>query len=146
MSWHLLGLAAICAMMRDAASQRWTGGLPGNGVPESQGSDGNGQGLLDRACRCERHRCLQKYIEANAVAFARLRRPVFGAPQHTIMLCPEGRTRSRNVVIEFPSYEAATACYASPEYGAAMRLRQHVPEGDLVIIEGYDGPQPGGAA
>src|SRR6516165_7086645 len=28
----------------------------------------------------------------------------------------EGHTRSRNVVVEFPDYAAALACYRSPEY------------------------------
>ena len=55
---------------------------------------------------------------------------------------PEGSTRSRNVVIEFPSYQAALDCWNSPEYQEAIKLRQPVSTGDLVIIEGYDGPQP----
>ncbi len=55
---------------------------------------------------------------------------------------PEGSARARNVVIEFPSYEAAQACWKSPEYQEAIRLRQPVSTLDLVIIEGYDGPQP----
>lgn len=56
-------------------------------------------------------------------------------------LC-EGAARSRNVVIEFPSYQAALACYRSPEYQAAAALRKGKAEFDLVVIEGYDGPQP----
>ena len=36
----------------------------------------------------------------------------------------EGKSRSRIVVIEFPSYEAAMACYRSPEYAKAIALRQ----------------------
>ena len=32
--------------------------------------------------------------------------------------CPEGESRSRNIVIEFPDYAAALACYRSPEYQA----------------------------
>jgi uncharacterized protein (DUF1330 family) len=54
----------------------------------------------------------------------------------------EGSSRSRSVVIEFPSYEAALACYRSPAYQAAAALRQGKAEFDLVVIEGYDGPQP----
>lgn len=53
----------------------------------------------------------------------------------------EGASRSRNVVIEFPSYDAAVACWKSPEYQAARALREPVSTLDLVIIEGYDGPQ-----
>jgi len=56
---------------------------------------------------------------------------------------PEGSSRTRNVVIEFPSYQAALDCWHSPEYQAAMQLRlPPVATIDLVIVEGYDGPQP----
>ena len=54
----------------------------------------------------------------------------------------EGRVRARSVVLEFPSYEAALACYRSPDYQAAAALRRGKAEIDLVIIEGYDGAQP----
>jgi len=56
---------------------------------------------------------------------------------------PEGKLRSRHVVLEFESYEKAVACYHSPEYQAAIKLRAPVSAGDIVIVEGYDGPQPG---
>ena len=36
----------------------------------------------------------------------------------------EGESRSRNVVIEFPDYETALACYHSPEYQANIKVRQ----------------------
>ena len=55
---------------------------------------------------------------------------------------PEGTSRTRNAVIEFPSYEAAVECWHSPEYQQALKLRQPVSTADLVIIEGYEGPQP----
>jgi len=54
----------------------------------------------------------------------------------------EGTSRSRNVVLEFPSYAAALACYQSPEYQRAIALRTPCSVGDLIVIEGYDGPQP----
>jgi uncharacterized protein (DUF1330 family) len=54
---------------------------------------------------------------------------------------PEGSSRTRNVVIEFPSYQAALDCWKSPEYQEALKLRLPVSTVDLVIIEGYDGPQ-----
>ncbi|MDG1425311.1 MAG: DUF1330 domain-containing protein, partial [Paracoccaceae bacterium] len=40
--------------------------------------------------------------------------------------------------IEFPNYEAALACYDSPEYQTALAIRHGISEGNLVIIEGYD--------
>ena len=52
------------------------------------------------------------------------------------------QSRSRNVVIEFPDYETALACYNSPEYQANIKLRSRIRIADLIIIEGYDGPQP----
>ncbi len=55
---------------------------------------------------------------------------------------PEGTTRSRNAIIEFPSYEAAVECWRSPEYQRAIRLREPASAMDLVIIEGYEGAQP----
>ncbi len=51
----------------------------------------------------------------------------------------EGSPRKRNVVIEFPSVQAALDCYNSPEYTAAKAIRQSVSEGDIVIVEGFDG-------
>ncbi|QPF84898.1 DUF1330 domain-containing protein [Bradyrhizobium genosp. L] len=53
---------------------------------------------------------------------------------------PEGQSRSRNVVIEFPDYETAMACYNSPEYQANIKVRQPHSIADLIIIEGHDSP------
>ena len=52
----------------------------------------------------------------------------------------EGDARPRNVILEFPSYEAARTYFYSPEYQAAIKLRRPVSEGELVLVEGYDAP------
>jgi uncharacterized protein (DUF1330 family) len=85
----------------------------------------------------------KKYVAANAEAFSRFgaRFIVRGGTHETV----EGSARARNVVIEFPSHEAALACYRSPEYKQAMAHRKGASDADLIIIEGYDGPQPGDA-
>lgn len=51
----------------------------------------------------------------------------------------EGSALPRTVVIEFPSYEAALACYDSPGYQAALKLRDGISTSDLVIAEGWEG-------
>ena len=56
--------------------------------------------------------------------------------------CPIGTARQHNVVIEFPSYDQALACYRSPEYQDASQYLKRGCEVDLVIIGGYDSPQP----
>jgi uncharacterized protein (DUF1330 family) len=83
----------------------------------------------------------QAYVQANAQAFAAYgaRFLVRSGPFEN----PEGGSRSRNVVIEFPSYQAAVECWHSPSYQAAIALRRDVSVIDLVIIAGYTGPQPG---
>jgi uncharacterized protein (DUF1330 family) len=53
----------------------------------------------------------------------------------------DGASRGRHAVIEFPSYEAALACWKSPEYQEARKLRLPVSTMDVVIIEGYEAPQ-----
>lgn len=52
---------------------------------------------------------------------------------------PEGNVRGRTAVVEFPSFDAALACYRSPDYVPVKKLRQGNAEIDLVIVEGYDG-------
>jgi uncharacterized protein (DUF1330 family) len=55
---------------------------------------------------------------------------------------PEGTSRRRNAVIEFPTYQAALDCWRSPGYQKAIALRQDVSSMDLIVIEGYEGAQP----
>jgi uncharacterized protein (DUF1330 family) len=81
------------------------------------------------------------YFAANAIPFKKYgaRFLVRGGKTQ----CMGGSMRARNVVIEFKSYEVALACWNSPEYQEAARLRQPpIAEGDFIICEGYDGPQP----
>jgi uncharacterized protein (DUF1330 family) len=82
----------------------------------------------------------KNYVAQNGVAFAKYggRFLVRGGSFETV----SGTARSRNVVIEFPSYEAARACWNSPEYQAARAQQRGGAEVDLVVVEGYDGPQP----
>ena len=44
----------------------------------------------------------------------------------------------RHVVIEFPSLEAAKACYDSAAYAEAKKHRQAVSEGTIILVEGND--------
>ncbi|MDR3462298.1 MAG: DUF1330 domain-containing protein [Beijerinckiaceae bacterium] len=48
----------------------------------------------------------------------------------------EGQARARNVVIEFPSYQAAVDCYNSPVYRNAAKHREGLSIGEIVIVEG----------
>jgi uncharacterized protein (DUF1330 family) len=81
------------------------------------------------------------YVAANKDALSKYggRFLVRGGPFEAV----EGESRSRNIVIEFADYATALACYRSADYQRAMALRQGQCVSDLVIVEGYDGPQPG---
>ena len=82
----------------------------------------------------------KSYVAANAAAFRKYgaRFIVRGGQFEN----PEGSSRARNVVIEFPSYQAALDCWNSPEYKAALAIRAPISDGDMVIVEGYEGEQP----
>ncbi len=82
----------------------------------------------------------QAYVAANGEAFRRwgARFLVRGATPEAV----EGTARARNVVIEFPSLEAAHQCWHSPEYQAARAHRLGAAEAEVIIIEGYEGAQP----
>ncbi len=77
------------------------------------------------------------YIAANQAAFGKFGgRYLVRAGRGEVT---EGKQRSRTVVLEFPSYQAALDCYGSPEYQAAKALRQGKAEADLLAIEAYEG-------
>ena len=80
------------------------------------------------------------YVAANAEAFRK-----YGAKflvRGGAFEAVAGKSRSRNVVLEFKDYATALACYRSPEYAAAKAVRLGAGTGDFIVIEGYDGPQP----
>lgn len=52
----------------------------------------------------------------------------------------EGRNLgTRHVVIEFPSYEDAQACYNSEIYTEAKQHRRAVSKATIILLEGFDG-------
>jgi uncharacterized protein (DUF1330 family) len=82
----------------------------------------------------------KQYVAANAVPFRKYSAKflIRGGKSEAV----EGKLRSRVVVIEFPSYQAALDCYHSPEYAHAKTFRDGKAVGEIIVLEGYDGPQP----
>ncbi len=76
------------------------------------------------------------YVAANGAAFAKFggRFLVRGGQFQN----PVGTSRSRNVVIEFPSYQAALDCWESPEYQAAKAKRDGACVAEFVLVEGAE--------
>jgi uncharacterized protein (DUF1330 family) len=84
------------------------------------------------------------YAAANGAAFAQFggRFLVRGGDFEAVA----GTARARNVVVEFPSYADALACWNSEIYQAARARQKGGAEADILVIEGYEGPQPGETA
>ena len=82
----------------------------------------------------------QAYVAANGEALRKYGACfLVRAGQHQAV---EGSCRSRLIVIEFSDYATALACYHSPEYQAAMKLRLPCAIAEVMVVEGYDGAQP----
>lgn len=81
---------------------------------------------------------MQKYRAANQQVLRRhgAKFIVVGGQQRIA----EGHSRSRQTVVEFPSYEAALAAFDDPEYQAAAKFRQAAAQADVVIVEGFEPP------
>jgi len=78
----------------------------------------------------------KKYVETAKPAFERHKARFMARGGRTEVL--EGEARARNVVIEFASMEDALACYNSPEYTAARKIRQSVSDGEFLLVEGAE--------
>jgi uncharacterized protein (DUF1330 family) len=82
---------------------------------------------------------LMRYRDANREAMNR-----YGAKfivMHGQQEIPEGTALPKWTVVEFPSYEAAIACYHDPAYQEAAKIRHAIADGSQSIVEGYDGTQ-----
>jgi uncharacterized protein (DUF1330 family) len=78
----------------------------------------------------------ENYRKANDPVFAE-----FGAKflvRAGTQVVTEGEAKPRTVILEFPTIQAAHACYASAGYQAAQELRAGASDSDLVIVEGYE--------
>src|SRR5690348_18286847 len=78
----------------------------------------------------------KKYVETAKPAFERHQAKFLARGGRTEVL--EGKARARNVIIEFPSMEEALACYNSPEYTEARKIRQAVSDGEFLLVEGVE--------
>lgn len=83
----------------------------------------------------------KEYQVANAVAFRKYGGRFLARGGASEL--PEGKLRSRHVIIEFKDYDTALACYHSTEYAVAKEKRKGKGDLDLAVVEGYDGVQPG---
>src|SRR5205814_9618310 len=80
----------------------------------------------------------KEYVAANGPALAKygarfLARGGQGEPK-------EGQSKSRVVVVEFPTYREALDCYHSPEYSAALKPRTGWTMRDMGTREWHEGP------
>jgi|SRR3954451_7219616 uncharacterized protein (DUF1330 family) len=57
-------------------------------------------------------------------------------PTITPPLLKEARNTARVIIVEFPSYELAKACYEDPAYQEARQFALKASQRDLIIIEG----------
>jgi uncharacterized protein (DUF1330 family) len=82
-----------------------------------------------------------EYRKLNGIAFAKFggRFVIRGGAYDLV----KGEGRQHNVVIEFPSLQAARDCLNSVEYQTALKVLATAGTTDMLVIEGYDGPQPG---
>lgn len=75
-----------------------------------------------------------KYVAKSKIALDKYEgKPIVRGGKSEII---EGNGTSRNVVLEFPSYEHAHGYATSPEYLEAKALRQGAGSIDITVVEG----------
>ncbi len=78
------------------------------------------------------------YVAANAKAFEKFNAK-FVVRGGAFEVAGGSAGGDRHVVLEFESYAIAKACYASPEYRAAEKIRDEASTANVIIIEGVEG-------
>jgi uncharacterized protein (DUF1330 family) len=79
-----------------------------------------------------------RYAKATAVAMSKYGAKVLARGGQFEAL--EGAARSRNVILEFASFETAQQYFHSPEYQEARAHRVGAATGEFVAVEGFDDP------
>jgi uncharacterized protein (DUF1330 family) len=75
-----------------------------------------------------------RYVAANKAAFDKYgARFLVRGGQGEVL---EGPKATRLVVIEFDSYQTALDCFHSPEYQAALKLREASSTAHMAVVEG----------
>ncbi len=78
----------------------------------------------------------QEYVKTNAAPIAKFGGKFLarGGKYET----KKGLERERHVIVEFPSFEDAKACYEDPDYQIARKHQEAGADVDTVIVEGLD--------
>lgn len=76
----------------------------------------------------------KEYITLNKAAFDKFgAKFIVRAGKSEIM---EGASANRLAVIEFADFDTALACYNSPEYQTALRVREKYSKAHFAVVEG----------
>jgi len=76
----------------------------------------------------------QKYIDLAPLAFKKYQAKFIARGENATSL--EGNKFIKHVIIEFPDYQTALACYHSEEYQRAKKSRDAVADAMITIVDG----------
>ncbi len=77
------------------------------------------------------------YVTANAVAFKKYNARFLARGGQNEVHGPALPPGQRHVILEFDSYADARACYDSPEYALAMKIRDQAATATVLVLEGW---------